>query len=273
MDQKRHFLVVAAASQGARLFIKKALRQGHDVTALCRAPDDQGALKRVTKLINEATLTGGGIEAAQTEGKLQARNSNILEPDTYAALLDGDPSIDAVCCFVGVIRLKEMLNKEHKLYTRTISAIIEGMRQSRWVEFFYHGSSGSEGPPGENNAKLPENFTAKWLLNPFLHMPAVKNYRKSEELLAQSSTEGMRFVIFRPAFLTNGPAKRQYGYCFDTTGLDKEELPLRHTTMTISREDVSEEILRVATLPEHERESWHGHGVYLVDLKKSFART
>ncbi len=38
--------------------------------------------------------------------------------------------------------------------------------------------------------------------------------------------------------------------------------------MTISREDVAEEILRVSTLPDSEREMWFGHGVYLVDMKK-----
>jgi len=68
-------------------------------------------------------------------------------------------------------------------------------------------------------------------------------------------------VIFRPTGLTNSPAKRQYGYSFDTTGLNKEELPLRHAKMSISREDVVEEILRVATLPESERVKWHGHKV------------
>ena len=31
--------------------------------------------------------------------------------------------------------------------------------------------------------------------------------------------------------------------------------------MSISREDVAEEILRVATLPESERVKWHGHKV------------
>ena len=31
-NQKRHFLVVAAASRGARFFIKKALRQGPEAS-------------------------------------------------------------------------------------------------------------------------------------------------------------------------------------------------------------------------------------------------
>ena len=99
-------------------------------------------------------------------------------------------------------------------------------------------------------------------------IPAFKEYLKSEVILAQARAEGLKFVIFRPAGSINGPAKRQYGYSFDTTGLDKEDLPLRHAKKSISREDVAEKILRVATLPESERLKWHGHGVYLVDMKK-----
>ena len=37
--------------------------------------------------------------------------------------------------------------------------------------------------------------------------------------------------------------------------------------MEISREDVAEEFLRLATLPASERAGWHGHGVYLADMK------
>ena len=76
----------------------------------------------------------------------------------------------------------------------------------------------------------------------------------------------MKFVVFRPAWLTNGAAMRSYGYCFDNTGWDNESLPPRNAKMTISREDVAEEILRVFTLPDLERTMWSGHGVYLVDM-------
>ena len=56
-----------------------------------------------------------------------------------------NPSIDSVCCFVGVVGVRRMMSQSERLYTRTIGALIEGMRASRWVEFFYHGSSGLEG--------------------------------------------------------------------------------------------------------------------------------
>ena len=91
---------------------------------------------------------------------------------------------------------------------------------------------------------------------------------KSEVLLAEAYGSGMKFVVFRRARLSNGAARSFYGYCFDTTGWDNERLPLRNAKMTISREDVAEEILRLSTLPDSERAMWFGHGVYQVDMNK-----
>ncbi|MDP6968216.1 MAG: NAD(P)H-binding protein, partial [Gammaproteobacteria bacterium] len=272
---KKHFLVVAAASRGARLFIKKALQEGHDVTAICRAESESAALVRMTALLHKTTLTANPLCDSPAKeplklGILRATNRSILSEETYITLLQNDLSIDAVCCFVGITKLADMLNKQNKLYSQTITAIIRGMQKSRLVEFYYHGSSGTEGVPGNSFAKLPDNYRLKWLLNMFNNMPMVKDYRESERLLAEAGDHGMQFVIFRPAFLTNGPAKRLYRYCFDTTGFDNQMLPLKHSTMDISREDVAEEILRVASLPDTERRDWFGHGVYLANMKASF---
>ena len=99
-------------------------------------------------------------------------------------------------------------------------------------------------------------------------IPATHDCFKSEVLLAEVSGSGMQFIVFQSAWLTNGAARRFYGYCFDTTGWDNERLPLRNAKMTISREDVAEEILRVSTLPDSERAMWFGHGAYLVDMNK-----
>ena len=63
---KRHFLVVAASSRGARFFVKKALQQGHAVTAICRAEDEAAALARMAGLLVEATLTEGGVAPSET---------------------------------------------------------------------------------------------------------------------------------------------------------------------------------------------------------------
>ena len=103
-------------------------------------------------------------------------------------------------------------------------------------------------------------------MNLGLKIPAAQDCFKSEGLLAEASGSGMKFIVFRPAWLTNGAAGRSYGYCFDTTGWDNERLPPHNVKMTISREDVAEEILRVSTLSDSERAMWFGHGVYLVDM-------
>lgn len=269
-NRSHHFLVVAAASRGARFFVKKALRQGHDVTALCRAADDQAAYERMTRLLDQTILAEGGVEAVPTPGVLRASTSNILEAETYQAILENEPSIDRVCCFVGVTSLRQMMSRNTRLYTKTIDAVVEGMRRSRWVEFLYHGSSGVEGVPGKGVPRLPDNFRPRWMMNLGLKIPAAQDCFESEKILAQARPEGMKFVIFRPAWLTTAPAKRAYGYSFDTTGMGKDELPLRDAKITISREDVAEEILRVATLPDEERERWHGHGIYLVDMKPGY---
>ena len=265
--EQRHFLVVAASSRGARFFVKNALLQGHSVTALCRAKDSAAALARMEDLLAGTILTEGGIKPAETPGKLNATNSNIFKAETFKKLLTEEPSINALCCFVGVSGFKEMFNRENKVYTSTISAMVEGMRQSRWVETFYHGSSGVEGPPGEHRAELPANMPAKCLMKLFFRLPVFLDYVASESLLSEAKASGCQFVIFRPAFLTTNPAKRALGRSRDTTGMDKPELPLRQTTMEISREDVAEEMLRLATLPAGERAGWHGHGVYLADMK------
>jgi len=265
--ERRHFLVVAASSRGARFFVKNALLQGHSITALCRAVDDAAALARMEDLLAGTTLTEGGLKPAETPGKLTASNSNIFKAETFKKLLIEDPSINALCCFVGVSGFKEMFNRENKVYTNTIAAMVEGMRQSRWVETYYHGSSGVEGSPGEHRAELPANMPLRCLMKLTFRLPVFVDYLASETLLAEAKPSGCQFVIFRPAFLTTKPAKRAYGRSRDTTGMDKPELPLRQTTMEISREDVAEEILRMATLPPGERVDWHGHGVYLADMK------
>lgn len=152
-ENRRHFLVVAAASRGARLFIKKALQQGHDVTAICRADSDDAALARMNTLLDDVILTeeqGSSTTGEKPVGKgtLKATNQNVILSETYQSLLQSDPSIDAVCCFVGVTKVSDMFNKQNKLYSQTISAITTGMQNSRLIELYYHGSSGTEGGSG-----------------------------------------------------------------------------------------------------------------------------
>ena len=90
-------------SFNTRFFVKNALLQGHNVTALCRAADDAAALARMEELLAGTMLTEGGITPAGTPGKLTASNSNIFKAETFKKLLTEDPSIDALCCFVGYV--------------------------------------------------------------------------------------------------------------------------------------------------------------------------
>jgi nucleoside-diphosphate-sugar epimerase len=268
-QNKRHFLVIAAAARGARFFIKKALEQGHNVTGLCRADSDAVALSRLKKLLKETELTPNDGHSNVILGKLKAKNSNILDSQTYKIILDENPSIDAIVCFVGApATLKGQYSRKLQLYTKTYRAMTDGMKISRWVETFVHGSSGSEGIPGQHKyLKLPANYKLKWLLEKIGKTPAAQNYFESEYILADAKEHGLRFILFRPAFLTSGIAKRNFMFCFDSTELNNKELPLEKTKMSISREDVAEEILRVASLAEIERKKYHGHGIYMVDMK------
>ncbi len=64
--------MIAVASRGARLFIKKALQQGHSVTTLFRAKDDAAALVRMQELLVKTKLTEDGITLADIPGNLRA---------------------------------------------------------------------------------------------------------------------------------------------------------------------------------------------------------
>ena len=152
--------------------MKKALQQGHSVTALCRAVDDAGALARMQALLDKTPLTHGGLPSADTLGTIQAFDKNILDPETYQMALNQDSSFDRVCCFVGTTSLGQMLRRDIRLYSQTIQALITGMINSRWVEFYYHSSSGTDGIPGKNKPRLPDNFRPHWLLNLGLKIPA-----------------------------------------------------------------------------------------------------
>ena len=273
-EGKRHFLVVAAASRGARIFVKRALQQGHDVTALCRAKDDEDALKRMQSLVKETKLTAGGPPVSAQEGTLRASSRDITNPITFRDMLDGDPSIDALCCFVGVTSVKQMMSRSFKLYLRTVTAMTNGMRESRWVETFYHRSVGAAGVPGTSRMGWPQNYNLLFKFYSFvlvpIFFPVYQDVVNSENVLGAAAKEGLKFVIFRPGALNDKAAERHVGCSFDETSLDEGPVELRHADVSISREDVAEQILRVASAAEHEREKWHGHGVYMVNMMPDY---
>ena len=190
------------------------------MTAPCRAVEDAGAFARMQALLDKTTLTHGGLPSVDTAGIIETFDRNILDSETYQMLINQDTPIGRVCCFVGVNSLGQILRRDIRLYSQTIQASITRMINSRWVEFYYHGSSGTKGIPGKNKPRLPDNFVPQWLLNLGLEIPAAQDCFKSEGLLAEASGSGMNFIVFRPARLTNGAAGRSCGYCIDTTGWD-----------------------------------------------------
>ncbi|MDD4974073.1 MAG: NAD(P)H-binding protein [Bacteriovorax sp.] len=262
----KHILVIGGASRGARYFIKNALNAGNNVTAVCRGNEYQSAAVRLESILALTTLTPKKeLSGANViSGKLQVLSYNIQTAETYIKILTDYPDIDSIFSFIGPTR-DTLFNRKIKLYTTTISAIVEGMRKSRYVEFYYHGSVGSEGVPGESSTKLPAHYPwYKNILLPILY-PVFKDVTESENLLAKSKKDGLKFVIFRPDALTNEKAKRNFMYTFDHAIFNKPDFNLKTADKFISREDVAEEILRISTLPLNEREIYFGHAVYMVD--------
>ncbi|MEM1132384.1 MAG: hypothetical protein AAGH53_05565 [Pseudomonadota bacterium] len=256
---KRHFLIVAASSRCARFFALKALSQGHSVTALCRAADDAAALERMKAILREAI--GEGEEPDFSGLKAAARS--ILTPETYQSLLDEDLSIDAIACFVGPSKISEMLNPFNSIYTDTITAILSGMQRSRPVEVLYHSSVGVGGAPRDAYNYWPANFPA---LSSLVHilLPVFQNVRDSERLFEGPGFGHNDYIVFRPSTLKDEPA---VGGTMSLTNLSREtphKSALASAETIINREDVAEEMLRVALLDPAERSILYGSSLYLT---------
>ncbi|MEM6827144.1 MAG: hypothetical protein AAF553_04310 [Pseudomonadota bacterium] len=257
-QDQRHFLVVAASSRCARFFILKALRRGHRVTALCRAADDAAALKRMKDLLSE--VAGG--EALEFGG-LKAAARSILDPQTYCSMLDQDPTIDAIACFVGPSKITEMLNPFNSIYTDTITAILKGMEMSRPVEVLYHSSVGVGGAPKAAYNYWPANFPG---VSSVVHiaLPVFQNVKDSERLFESAKFGHRDYIVFRPSTLKDEPA---VGGTISLTNLSREtphKGDLTEAETIINREDVAEEMLRVALLDRADRTALYGASLYLT---------
>ena len=260
---KRHFLIVAAASRGARLFVNKALAQGHNVTALCRAGDHDTALQRMESLLANSDLTEGGAPRSTEAGQLKAHDCDILKPGTYRLLLDQDPSIDSIACFVGPSKITEMINPFNSTYTDTITAILQGMQKSRGVEVLYHSSVGVGGAPNAAYNYWPANFPA---LSSLVHiiLPVFQNLKDSERLFESAEFQHRDYIVFRPSTLKDTPA---IGGTISLSNLSREtphKAELSAAETIISREDVADEMLRIALLPKDVRCTLYGKSLYLT---------
>lgn len=263
---KRHFLVVAATSRCARLFIKKALLGGHDVTALCRAPDDESALTRMRKVLDETEIADPPHPLSDRPGTLKASNRNILEASTYADLLSADEAIDSLCCFVGTTSSRQAMSPFTRLYTDTIRAILDGMTASRAVEVLYHSSVGAGGEPANAYVYWPDNYPSmSWAIA--WVAPVFRNVARSERLFEKQEKPHADYIVFRPGSLKDHSAEGNYEVLVDLSKKRPFKTELSHMKISIGREDVANEMLRVATLPAEERKALYRSSLYIADRK------
>ncbi len=158
------------------------------------------------------------------------------------------------------------MSSSYSIYTNTIKAIINGTAKNRSVEIYYHSSVGVMGIPAEARLELPENYSLIQKIG--IHfVPVFRNVVESERLLGGALNKNLKYIVFRPATLTNKKASRNIGFSFNETGYRNEMFPLSKAKTTISREDVAEEILRVAELSQEARENYYSNAVYLVEMK------
>lgn len=261
---KRHFLVVAATSRCARLFIKKALLSGHDVTALCRAGDDESALTRMRTVLDETEITDPPRPPSEGPGTLKASNRNILDSGTYADLLADDETIDGLCCFVGTTSSRQAMSPFTRLYTDTIRAMVDGMSESRAVEVLYHSSVGAGGEPANAYVYWPDNYPMmSWAIA--WVAPVFRNVARSERLFEKHEKPHMDYIVFRPGSLKDHSAKSNYEALVDLSKKRPFKAELSDMKISIGREDVANEMLRVAMLPAEDRKALYRRSLYLAD--------
>ncbi|MEO1188555.1 MAG: hypothetical protein AAFW60_05735 [Pseudomonadota bacterium] len=256
--------MVAATSRVARLFIKKALGAGHDVTALCRADSEAGALTRMEAVLQETVAEVRPEFSSSVPGVLTASNKDIFSAQTYMELLSAQADIDAICCFVGVTKTSQMINPFERTYTKTINAILEGIKQSRPVEVLYHSSVGTGGAPANAKVYWPANYPNSAAITPIM-FPIFRNVTASERLFARSDTLHNEYIVFRPGGLRDDAAKGDYTSLENLSKASPYIESLKKMSTTINREDVADEILRVSMLSPAERASMYQKSYYLAD--------
>ncbi|NQY98818.1 MAG: NAD(P)H-binding protein [Henriciella sp.] len=236
------------------------------MTALCRATDDDGALTRMREVLDETEITDPPRPPSDGPGKLKASNRNILEANTYADLLAADETIDGLCCFVGTTSSRQAMSPFTRLYTDTIRAILDGMAESRPVEVLYHSSVGAGGEPANAYVYWPDNYPSmSWAIAWIA--PVFRNVARSERLFEEQNQPHTDYITFRPGSLKDHSAEGNYHVLVDLSKKCPFKAELSEMKTSIGREDVANEMLRVATLPEQDRKALYGSSLYLADRK------
>ncbi len=185
-------LIIGATGGTGRELVAQALAAGHDVTALVRNPEKVGARHERLRLVRGDILDPGSVDSA-VEGQ-----------DAVLSSLGTKAILGRVAIFSeGTKNLLDAMNKH-------------GVR--RLVCITGIGAGDSRGHGG---------FLYDTLVLPLFLKRIYDDKDRQEELIRKSDRE---WIIVRPGFLTNGPARGNYRVLTDLTGV---------TAGRISRADVA----------------------------------
>lgn len=202
-------ILIIGATRGIGLrLVEQALAQEHRVTALVRDP------KRLTR---------------QHE-RLKVLKGDILDARSVAVATEGQ---DAVCCTIGIRPTVKPVN----VFSEGTKNILEAMKQSGVKRFICVTGIGA------GDSRNHGGFLYDKIFQPLLLKTIYEDKDRQEALIRASDVD---WIIVRPGFLTNGPARGRYRVLTDLTGV---------TAGKISRADVADFILEQLTSTQYLRKT------------------
>ena len=159
--------------------VRQALAEGHKVTAVARRPE----------------------AVAPADPRLRVVFGDVLDPPSVR---EGIIEADAVLSALG----SRQMGRPTKVYSAGTAAVLDAMREAG-VRRFLGGSAVPVGPDEQKSA------IERYLVHPLLYRFFGEGYddmRRMEELLAKSDID---WTVFRPPYLTNGPATGRYRIAVD----------------------------------------------------------
>ena len=191
-----NILIIGATRGIGMQLLERALARGHTVTALARNPD------KITK----------------RHERLKVLKGDILETESVTRAIADQ---DAVCCCIGI----GLTRKPVTVFSQGTKNILEAMKRAGVRRFICITGIGAR------ESKYHGGFLYDKIFQPLLLKTIYEDKDRQEELIKASDVD---WIIVRPGFLTNGPARGQYRALIDLTGV---------TAGQISRADVAEFML------------------------------
>ncbi|MEO1360188.1 MAG: hypothetical protein AAFU81_07600, partial [Pseudomonadota bacterium] len=97
--------------------------------------------------------------------------------------------------------------------------------------------------------------------------PVFRNVARSERLFEKHDKPHTEYITFRPGSLKDHGAESNYEVLVDLSKKRPFKAELSEMKISIGREDVANEMLRVATLALDDRKALYGRSLYLADRK------